>query len=121
MNTSTIVRPVNSIVFISDPGGGVVPEWIRDKFILSTESCISVRCYPEQDGPTTVNMGPLWQVEMDEHPAFDGYLETPNRAVVVETVDRKVILEAKVPTKRTHVRIWVSDLRWPEKVIIGLE
>jgi len=41
----------------------------------------------EPDGPTTVTLGPLRQVERDEQPAFSGYLETPNRAVVVSTVD----------------------------------
>jgi hypothetical protein len=121
MYTPATIRPVNSLVLISDPGGGEVPEWIRDELILSTSSCISVGCYPEQDGPTTVILGPSWQVELDERPAFDGNLETPNRAVVVSTVEWKTILEVRVPKTCTHVRIWVSHPRWPDKVIIGLE
>jgi hypothetical protein len=98
-----------------------VPEWVRDKLILSTPSCIAVGCYPEPDGPTTVMLGPLWQVERDEQPSFSGYLETPNRAVVVSTVDEQRILDAKVPSTRTHVRIWVNHPQWPDKVTIGLE
>jgi len=121
MQNSATVRPVNSLVFISDTRGGEVPEWIRDKLILSTATCISVSCYPEQDGPTTVCLGPLWQVELDEQSAFDGFLETPNRAVIVSTVDQKTVVEAKVPKTRTHVRIWVNHPRWPDKVTIGLE
>jgi hypothetical protein len=121
MNTSATIRPLNSLVFISDTDGGDVPEWAHDQLILSTPSCIAVGCYPEPDGPTTVTLGPLWQVERDEQPAFSGYLETPNRAVVVSTVDQQTVVEAKVPKSRTHVRIWVNHPRWPDQVTIGLE
>jgi hypothetical protein len=81
MSTSATIRPINSLLFISDRDGGEVPEWVRDELILSTPSCIAVGCYPEPDGPTTVTLGLLWQVEHDEKPAFSGSLETPNRAV----------------------------------------
>ena len=88
---------------------------------FATSSCISIACYPEQDGPTTVTLGPLWEVEHEEQPAFSGYLETPNRAVVVSTVDQQTVVEAKVPKTRTHVRIWLNHPRWPDQVTIGLE
>jgi hypothetical protein len=63
----------------------------------------------------------MWQVERDEQSAFSGYLETPNRAVVVSTVDQQTVMDAKVPHTRTHVRIWANHPQWPNKVIIGLE
>jgi hypothetical protein len=119
--TSATIRPLNSLVFISDIKGGEVPEWIRDELILSTPSCISVGCYPEQDGPTTVTLGPLLEVERDQQPAFSGYLETPNRAVLVSTVDEQTVAEMKVPYTRTQVRVWVNHPRWPDKVTIGLQ
>lgn len=119
MSTSATIRPVNSLVFVSDPRGGEVPEWIRDELILSTSSCISIGCYPEQDGPTTVILGPSWQVDPGDRPAFDRSLETPSRAIIVSTVERETILEAKVPETRTRVRIWLSHPRWPDKVIVG--
>ena len=121
MQTSAVIRPLNSLLLISDSQGGQIPEWVKEKLILSTPSCISVACYPEQDGPTTVKLGPLWQVERDEQPAFSGYLETPNRAVVVLTVDEQTVLNAKVPNTRTRVRIWINHPQWPDKVTIGLE
>jgi hypothetical protein len=80
-----------------------------------------VGCYPGPDGPTIVTLGPMWQVERDEQSAFSGYLETPNRAVVVSTVDQQTVMDAKVPHTRTHVRIWANHPQWPNKVIIGLE
>lgn len=120
MGTSAIIKPVNSLVFISDTAGGVVPEWIRGGLVLSTPSCISVGCYPEQDGPTEVVLGRGQEVDPGNHPIFDGDLETPNRVVVVSTVEHEKVLEAKVPETLTHVRVWVSHPRWPDKVVIGL-
>jgi len=120
MYTSTKVRPVNSLVFISDPAGGVVPEWERDTLILSTPSCISVGCYPEQDGPTEVVLGKAQEVDPGRAPAFDGDLETPHGAVTVSTVEGNAILESKVLETRTRVRIWVNHPRWPDKVVVGV-
>jgi hypothetical protein len=120
MPTSKKIRPVNSLVFISDPAGGVVPEWVRDALILSTPSCISVGCCPEQDGPTEVILGKMQEVDPGFQSAFDGDLETPHRTVTVSTVERNTILQSKVTATRTRVRIWVSHPRWPDKVIVGL-
>jgi hypothetical protein len=120
MSASRKIRPVNSLIFISDPAGGVIPEWIRDALILSTSSCISVGCYPEQDGPTEVILGGAQEVDPGFPPAFDRDLETPHRAVIVSTVERNTILQSKVTTMRTRVRIWVNHPRWPDKVIVGL-
>jgi hypothetical protein len=114
------IHPVNSLIFISDPAGGVVPEWVRDVLILSTSSCISVRCYPEQDGPTEVVLGGAKGVDPGSRPAFDGNLETPHRAIAVSTVEGNSLLQSKVPETHTRVRIWVSHPRWPDKVIVGL-
>jgi hypothetical protein len=119
MSTSKKIRPVNSLVFISDPAGGVVPEWVRNALILSTPSCISVGCYPEQDGPTEIILGKMQEVDPGFQPAFDGKLETPHRAVAVSTVERSIILQSNVPQMRTHVRIWISHPRWPDKIIVG--
>ena len=119
MPTAKKIRPVNSLVFISDPAGGAVPEWLRDVLILSTPSRISVGCYPEQDGTTEVVLGKAEEVDPGGRPAFAGDLETPNRSVVVSTVEGSTILQCGVPERRTHVRVWVSHPRWPDKVVIG--
>jgi hypothetical protein len=119
MSASTKIRPVNSLVFISDAAGGVVPEWVRDALILSTSSCISVGCYPEQDGPTEIVLGPAQDVDPGSSPVFDGDLETPHRSVIVSTVEGSKVLQSKVPETHTRVRIWVSHPQWPDKVIVG--
>ena len=121
MHSISKVRPINSLLFVSDPDGGTAPTPIRGPMILSTPSCISFRCYPEQDGPTEIVLGHAQEIDPGGDPAFEGDLETPNRAVVVSTVDRQTILAMKVQDLSTHVRIWPNDPRWPDRVIIGLE
>lgn len=120
MHISKIIRPVNSMIFIADSEGGVIPEWKRGPLILSTRTCISVRCYPEQDGPTQIVLGSAREVDPGKAPAFDGDLETPNYSIAVSTVEREVVLETTVQDTRTRVYIWLSHPQWPEKVTIGV-
>jgi hypothetical protein len=120
MRSTASIRPVNSLLFISDTDGGSPPTPIRGPMILSTPSCISVRCYPEQDGPTEVVLGDAEDVELGHQPAFEGELETPHRAVVISTVVRETVLEVRVTETRTRVQVWLNHPRWPDKVTIGL-
>ena len=121
MRRSTKVAPSNSIIFVSDPDGGEPPVPVRGPMVLSTPSCISVGCYPQIDGETEIVLGRIGEVDPGDVPSFTGTLETPNRAVVVSTVEEETILEVPVPETKTEVRIWLSHPRWPEKVTIGLE
>lgn len=122
MHRSKLIRPVNSLLFIADPAGGEeVPEWVRGELILSTSSCISVGCYPEQDGPTEIVLGKASEVDPGGNPAFEGDLETPGGAITISTVDNEKVLEMKVTGARTHVRVWINHPRWPDKVTVGVE
>ena len=121
MTITVAAHPMNSLIFVSDPAGGVVPEWERDKSILSTRSCISVICYPEQDGPTQITLGPRVEVDPRTPAAFEGILETPHRAVVIHTVDQQILMKSAVRSGRTRIAIWLSHPRWPERVTIGLD
>jgi hypothetical protein len=44
---SRLVRPMNSLLFVSDRNGGIVSEW-ADKQILWTPPCISVAWCPRE-------------------------------------------------------------------------
>jgi hypothetical protein len=112
-------NPINSIVFITDIEGGEAPPW-QDRMILSGESSIMVRCFPEQDGPTAFVLGDGPDVAPDGPASFEGVLTTPSRALKVWTVDKQTLLQSVVPETRTRVRIWLSHPQWPDKVIIGL-
>jgi hypothetical protein len=121
MSTKISVRPINSILFLSDEIGGDPPVPIRGAMIQSTPSTISFRCYPEQDGPTEIHVGQLNEVEpAQDVPAFDGELETPSRSVVLSTADWQTLLRVEVPSFRTRVRIWLSHPQWPDRITIGL-
>jgi hypothetical protein len=119
---SASVHPINSVLFISDTDCGTVPIMPnRDATAWSTESCVSFRCYPEQDGPTEINLGPVRDVDPGGVPVFNGEIETPTGKLLVWTVDDETVLEAAAPGPRTRLRIWMDDLRWPEQVIVGYE
>jgi hypothetical protein len=115
------INPMNSLLFLSDAEGGDYPTPIWGAQILSTSSCISFVCYPEQDGPTEISLGPGREVNPGTPAAFEADLETPHRAVIVSTVDHKAVMRMDVSGTRTHVCIWLSHPRWPEKIWIGLD
>jgi hypothetical protein len=121
MHRSAKIAPSNSIIFVSGPDGGEPPVPVRGPMILTTPSCISVGCYPQNDGETEIVLGPIGEVDPGDVYSFTGTLETPNRTLVVSTVEEETILEVRVPETKTNLRIWLSHPEWPEKVIIGFE
>lgn len=120
MYTYARVAPPNSLLVISDRDGWTPPRFEPGVLILSSSSCITVGCRMFADGETLVLLGPAAELDPGEPPAFDGMLDTPNRAVVVSTVERDIVLETSVPDTRTRVRIWVDEPVEPDKVIVGL-
>jgi hypothetical protein len=120
MYSYTRVAPPNSLLVISDTDGWTPPELKLGELILSTSSCITVGCRMFVDGETLVVLGSAAEVDPGEPPAFEGMLETPNRKVVVSTVERETVLESRVPGIRAHVRIWVDHPKEPDKIVIGL-
>jgi hypothetical protein len=114
------VSPPNSLLFISDLGGGETPHMTRGPRIWATPTCIAVGCLAFMDGETEVSMGKMEEVDPGGSPVFDGYLETPNRSVIVSTVDRSPILDAAVSNFRTRVKIWTNHPKEPDRIRIGL-
>jgi len=121
VTSSVKIAPPNSLLFISDTDGGNPPLPVRGAHILATESCVSVACYPWIDGETTVRLGPSREVDPGKPAAFDGQLETPNRTIVISTVEGKSILKEDVDQATTHVQAWVNDSSMPHKIIVGFE
>lgn len=121
MTSSAKIAPPNSLLFISDPDGGEPPYPVRGAKILATGSCVSIACYPSIDGETSVTLGPSGEVDPGGAPAFDGLLETPNRSVVISTVDGQTILGEKVSDTTTRVRAWLNKASMPDQVIVGFE
>jgi hypothetical protein len=121
MRHTARISPVNSIVFIHGGRGDVSPLPIWGAQILATNSCVSVACYPEIDGPTDILCGDVKEVGLDRPPDFEGILRTPDRKVVITTVDDQTVLDVPVLAKLTVVKIWRSHPRWPEIVTVGTE
>ena len=120
MQTSRIIRPVNSIIFICDRAGGTVPHWQKDRQILSTDSCISVACYPEQDGPTKVTLGFASEVDPGRHADFNGVLKAANRVLTIQNVPHETLLAMNVTKKIIRVQVWLNSKKWADDVVIGV-
>lgn len=120
MGRTIKISPPNSILFISDGRSGVAPQITKEKRIWATSSCVAVGCLMEQDGPTEVTLGQADEIRSQEIPAFDGFLETPRRTVLVSTSENRSILEKNVTSERTRLRIWTNHPSEPDKVIIAL-
>src|SRR5215467_115765 len=120
MQTSRVIRPVNSIIFVCDRAGGAVPIWQKDKQILSTDSCISIACYPEQDGPTKVTLGNTREVDPGRQANFDGVLMAPNRVLTVQNAPRETLLAMNVTNGIIRVQVWLNNKKWADSVIIGV-
>jgi hypothetical protein len=111
----------NGILFISDVDGGLAPYPKWGALVQSTPSCISVACTPDSEGPTDVIIGAAENVNPGGTPVFDGKLDTPNRTLVVSTVDRQTVVSVQVRRAMIHVRVWVNEPTVPDRVIIGVE
>jgi hypothetical protein len=120
MVSSLKIAPPYSIVLIDDPSGGTVPEFVHDTPIMATDSCIAVTCWPEVDGKTEFVMGDAKDVDPGARPAFEGHVKTPNKKIILETVERNTLLEMPTSQLNTKVRIWTNRPKAPDKIIIGV-
>jgi hypothetical protein len=68
-----------------------------------------------------VTLGSFEEVDPGHPPAFDGVLETPNRVIVISTVEQKTILSENVSKAKTRVRAWLNTPSMPDQIIVGFE
>jgi hypothetical protein len=117
--SSTTAAP-NALLLLSDLGGGKPPDTMRGLLIASTPTCIAIGCMSDCNGKTEVTIGAAREFGLSEPPAFEGELESPSRALAVQTVLGKTILKAPVHHSKTQVRIWVNHPSEPNKITIAL-
>ena len=89
--------------------------------IAATGACIIVGCLAEMDGQTEIVMGKAPEIDPGHRPSFDGVLETPSHVVCVWTVEWEKVLETRVPTTSTRVRVWGNHPTEPDEIIVGVE
>jgi hypothetical protein len=76
---------------------------------------------PDSDGKTLVTIGPSAAVVARQKPVFDARLNTPSRALTVETVLHEVILRVRDLDVKTRVQVWTNGHRATDRVIIGID
>lgn len=122
MLESVVIAPPNSVVLIVGTTiGGAIPASMGGSVVAATDSCIAVGCLSDADGSTEFVLGPAQEIAAaGEAPVFEGSLYTPDREVLVQSVEGETILKTPVSTKDTVVRIWVNDALEPDRVLIGV-
>jgi hypothetical protein len=122
MKPRSVSIPVpNAILFIQDPSIWDLPEPVGDSGIWATSRGITLTCMHEQEGNTDITMGSIAEIRPTQPPIFDGYLDSPDRRIVLQIVPGDIIFEQKVKATRTRVKIWTDGSRWPTKVVVGVD
>jgi len=121
MRQAAKISPLNSLVFIHGGRGDVSPLTIWGAQISATNSCVSVVCYPEIDGPTELVLGDVSEVGLERPADFETILRTPDHTVIIQTVDDQTVMTLPTAAKLTALKIWRSHPRWPEIVTVGIE
>jgi hypothetical protein len=114
------VAPPNSVVFISDVGGGIAPALTKGPRLWSSPTCIVVGCRAFMDGETEIIIGNQGEINPAGQLAFESSIETPNRTIILSTSERETLLTRSVPNSRTHVRVWVNHSMEPDHIVVGL-
>jgi hypothetical protein len=117
------IAPENSQVVIVDPKRRKieVPDYQESVPFVATSSCILFYCYPEVDGETEITLGNASDVDPGTAPIFDGHLLTPSKILAIETVYGDTILRIPILDVQTKLRIWSDALKWPTKIVVGIE
>ena len=120
MREATLFVP-HAIFFINDPGMRdiEIPEYVNDRLVAFTDSCISVGTQADVDGPVTVRLfDESRATEKATKKVFTGDIETPDRKVGVVSSEDVTILELPVQNEKTSVTIWVDDTTHPTKIFV---
>jgi hypothetical protein len=109
-------------MFVCDPSNREVAFLERDEPIAANSTCVTVITMHPIDGETTLVLA---QDEPDEllpgaDPDFSGWIETPMHRVVLQGVYLDEYLVADVPNEQTKVRIWLSDNRFPDWIVVAV-
>lgn len=123
MTSSIKYAPPNLFVAIADNiRSSELPDYPTESGMAATETCIFVGCEsaidPHDDVSFTIGLD--HRLNTSGRPIFEKIIETPNRKVCVWTTEFEKILEEKVPTERTRVRIWGNRPKYPDEIIIGV-
>jgi hypothetical protein len=66
-------------------------------------------------------LGNAKEVDPGSTPIFDGHLLTPSRILAIETVEGDPIFQMPTADVQTKLRIWSDAIKWPTKIMVGIE
>jgi hypothetical protein len=111
------LSPPNSLLLIMDRSVGQIPEWVSDKLVVFTSTCIAIGTLAECDGGTRVTLCNTSGTQV-RSPTFEVVLQTPSRKIAVCSVLNEVFLEVLVGTEQTRIRIWANHPSEPNEIHI---
>jgi hypothetical protein len=88
--------------------------------VLAGPEAIFVAGRVDVDADTSVRLTQLGTAWPGLIEAYRGTLETPDRVVRLVNVSGDVLAELAVPTERTSVVVFVSDLDEPDEVVVSV-
>ncbi len=115
------LAPPYSMILVASPGSRAIANMKTGALITATRSFIAIGCRPDTDGETELALGASLVVDPGDHPAFEGFLETPERIIAVRSVVGETILQLRVPGRETLVRVWVNHPKEPDRIQVGVE
>lgn len=120
MNTIRIA-PANSLIFVHDPAHWEGPDVTGKGSAWWTDVCVALGVLCFVDGETEIVLGRSDNVNPGAQPIFDRMIKTPNKRVIVSTIEGETGLRQDTGADLTRVRIWANMVPEPDHVIIGID
>lgn len=120
MKIETIAEPSHGLVFVHGPEGDEPPLPIWGANILVTNSCLSIGCRADVDGPTRFILGDIDSVDPRYEPEFIGAIRTPDGQIVISTVAGDTLQQASVAEPYCAISVWRNHPNWPDEVVVGV-
>ena len=109
----------NAVVLLMDRNEGEIPEFLDDRIIASTATCIAVGTMAEIDGETLLVLSDE-DAPVKSDPGlkliFEGELRLPRKELSLCTVLLESLLTISVVDTQSTVKIWANDDKEPDKI-----
>jgi len=110
---------MHGIIFINNISTEniTIPEYIPEKLVSATNTCISVATQAYVDGYVEIKLTNNFKND-SLNKVFQGMIETPDNEIGVFTSEDICILHINTLEDKTQINIWADDLMNPSKVVI---
>lgn len=95
----------------------VIPEYLSGVPISSNEQCISIIGLSYIDGQTTITIDDK-MIQPLKHLAFEGKVSCPSKRLSVCVAADEEVICIETATTEPLLRVWLSDLKFPDNILI---